>query len=542
MNRWAMGGAAAFAALTLATPRAEACGGFFCSNQPMDQAGENILFAIEGDGTMTTVVQILYSGEADRFAWILPIPSVPTLSVGTDALFDQLAATTQPRFQLSYEQTGTCRMEPSCWDGRYEDTADPGSPGSDAGAFADAGASGPTVVLREVVGPYDAVVLSGGTAEQLHQWLTDNDYEIPESSIPLIASYVESGHLFVAIRLLSDRSTTEIQPLVMRYSEPEPCVPIRLTAIATVPDMPIIAYFLGDARAVPTNYSLVEGEPNDPGLFLGTRSYQSYLSEAVDAAGGRAFMTDYAGVTPSLSLEAASVADLATLTSPRAFMQALMMRGYTGDSQLLALLTRFMPPPEGMDPQSYYNCLAQSWCSGVEGALDAPGLVAAIDETIVRPRADATAMLARHARTTRLATTMSAAEMTIDPTFRLDRGVDQDVSNLHQARLVTECAPEYYYWSAPQHMVLPDGTEVHLRDGVPYYGDDDDYCDDMRAGEWGPWVDRERLLRTSERSRLRPAGGGPICSAQPGVRHTTGALVALGIVALGIAARRRRSR
>ena len=65
--------------------RASACGGFFCQSAPMNQAGENILFSIEDDRSMTAYVQIFYQGEADAFAWILPLPSVPELSVGTES-------------------------------------------------------------------------------------------------------------------------------------------------------------------------------------------------------------------------------------------------------------------------------------------------------------------------------------------------------------------------------------------------------------------------------------------------------------------------
>ena len=43
------------------SPPAAACGGFFCSQQqPVNQAAERIIFADNGDGTITAVIQILY--------------------------------------------------------------------------------------------------------------------------------------------------------------------------------------------------------------------------------------------------------------------------------------------------------------------------------------------------------------------------------------------------------------------------------------------------------------------------------------------------
>ena len=72
------------------TPSAKACGGFFCSlQQPVDQAAERILFTKEGN-EMVTHVQIQYTGPSENFSWILPVPSVPELGVGSDVLFQNL--------------------------------------------------------------------------------------------------------------------------------------------------------------------------------------------------------------------------------------------------------------------------------------------------------------------------------------------------------------------------------------------------------------------------------------------------------------------
>ena len=49
-------GAALLGGVTLASSPAEACGGFFCSaQQPVNQAAERIIFADNGDGTITAL-------------------------------------------------------------------------------------------------------------------------------------------------------------------------------------------------------------------------------------------------------------------------------------------------------------------------------------------------------------------------------------------------------------------------------------------------------------------------------------------------------
>jgi hypothetical protein len=63
---------------------------------PIVQAGERILFAIDS-GKVTAHIQIQYAGDADEFGWILPLPSVPTLELGTDELLNQLLTGNQPK-------------------------------------------------------------------------------------------------------------------------------------------------------------------------------------------------------------------------------------------------------------------------------------------------------------------------------------------------------------------------------------------------------------------------------------------------------------
>ncbi len=63
------------AVLAVGTRTADACGGLFCQNDPVDQAAERIIFAKNDDGTITTLVQIDYTGSAPDFSWILPMPS-----------------------------------------------------------------------------------------------------------------------------------------------------------------------------------------------------------------------------------------------------------------------------------------------------------------------------------------------------------------------------------------------------------------------------------------------------------------------------------
>ena len=88
---------------TIWAPSASACGGFFCTNVPVDQDAERIIFTQNRDGTVSAYVQIEYTGAAPDFSWILPLPeAIPADAVevpeGAMEAFRELEATTDPVF------------------------------------------------------------------------------------------------------------------------------------------------------------------------------------------------------------------------------------------------------------------------------------------------------------------------------------------------------------------------------------------------------------------------------------------------------------
>lgn len=87
---------------------ARACGGFFCdlvNNQPIpvDQTGENILFAIdEAARTVEAHIQIQYTGDPLKFGWVIPVTAEPDFAVGSELLFTNLLAATVPTYSFTF--------------------------------------------------------------------------------------------------------------------------------------------------------------------------------------------------------------------------------------------------------------------------------------------------------------------------------------------------------------------------------------------------------------------------------------------------------
>ena len=283
-----------FTVSALAAQSAWACGGFFCNNQgvPIEQNAERILFAVDEDaGTVETHVQIFYEGPADEFAWIVPVPADPVVSLTTDRLFAQLSSILAPRFILNVENEDGCetRVFPGGQDVALNDVAVASSGGT--------GTATETVQVSQAgnVGPYEMVVVQAETESGLLDWLQDHNYNIPDSVGPALAPYVGKDAYFLALRLRKDVSTGSLTPISFTYPGDRAAVPIQLTSIAATDDMRVEAYVLGDHRAVPKSYLHVEINEASIDWWNNGDNYYDVITQAADEAGGQAFATDYAG-------------------------------------------------------------------------------------------------------------------------------------------------------------------------------------------------------------------------------------------------------
>ena len=158
-----------------------ACGGFFCQTTPINQAAERILFVVD-EGTVTTHVQIDYSGEAADFAWILPVPSVPELHVSHNEIFNQLDFATQPTFLLNWqrnEETEGCDDAIEWLMGGCPVCVQTGPPVN--------------VLAQRQVGPYETAIIASEDAGAVTAWLQENEYALDALGEDLLRPYVDEG-------------------------------------------------------------------------------------------------------------------------------------------------------------------------------------------------------------------------------------------------------------------------------------------------------------------------------------------------------------
>ncbi len=450
----------------LAAPRAEACGGFFCAQAPINQAGERIVFGVRGN-SVEAHIQIQYQGSADKFAWVVPVTAKPTLGIGSPRLFTFLDIQTQARFSLQWDNSCS-RGFPWGLPGNASDGAEsPTAPSEDGGV---------TVVSQEQVGPYDAAILTADDAVALRTWLTTNGYDIPESAGTALEPYVGGGFYFVALKLQQNKEVGDLRPIVVKFEGSRPCIPIKLTSIAAQPDMPIIAYVLSEKRAIPINYRHVLINPTRIDWLSGGRNYPQVATAAVDEAGGRAFLTEFAGSASSISqnigmfMPSYDTSALARYSHPVDFAMALLNMGMGQEPTMQSLLRKYIPMParlvaQGMPEMQFYNQLS-FYRTDIDtdpgrAPFDAAGFLKEIQDTIVTPNTEALALVRGYPYLTRLYTTMSAEEMTVDPDFDFNSDAP-DVSNVFTAKASFESCEDDFS-KREVKITLPDGRYFYTR-------------------------------------------------------------------------------
>jgi hypothetical protein len=566
------------------TPTADACGCFVPPDPsvPIVQAGERILFSHE-NGIVEAHIQIQYNAEGgEQFGWLVPVPAVPEVTLGTDELFTQLINTTQPLYRLDREYVGNCPFDPARGggggfggapsnDSSGEGTQEPGDPQS-------------PLVVQDSVGPFGFAVLRSDSMQPMLDWLSENGYFVPAGTDEAIAPYITPGGYFLALKLEAGNDAGDIQPIVLTYESDLPMIPIVATSVAATPDMAVQVWSLGESRAIPRNY--YHTRVNDAKLdwINGAQNYADVITDAVDEAEGHhSFVTEYAGSSAVMvdqldpSWRFGDLSQLAGITDAVGYIEFLNQNGFqiigssgqppfftpTYGSQILAILGRHLPVPQGLldvdvTPSDYYNNIGYylgfykednpEQFVDLDTEFDPYQLTLELEERIVDPSVHAGKLFRKHSYLTRMFTTLSPEEMTKDPVFSFNPDLPS-VSNNHTGRLVYFCGliPDDSLTTTPAVLVTADGWELNYPNGTG----------GLNNNGYNKWVDVEmphshftQVLREEgnpdnvsdntdaifQAINAENNGGG--CSTG-GSSGPLGAVIIFGLIALAGARRRR---
>jgi hypothetical protein len=244
----------------LATPATPvlADGGFFTEEMFYDlyQSAQRAVILYEnstgnstgnttGNGTEHLILSVSFEGDAEDFAWVIPVPNKPEIAVSDPELFWELSDFT--RTEIPPEHGFGC---------------------ADFGGAAPGDQDGVDVVEEQVVGPYATAILSATNATALADWLNANGYIFPEDGEEIISEYIEKEWYFVATKINAVEEDTgyalaegAIEPIVLSFASDKIVYPLRITSLsATAPQ--VLLYVFADHIVVPEQYPLYIGYGN----------------------------------------------------------------------------------------------------------------------------------------------------------------------------------------------------------------------------------------------------------------------------------------
>jgi hypothetical protein len=254
--------------LLLAWNVAWACGGLVTLDHTEQLAQSDALQAIldVGADAVTVEYRVHYGGNANEFAWIIPVPGqVTDVQEGDDARFETLATLTAPQVNV-YEDPESSSSSPGCACGGYatkdgdlaggRNLSDTGAGGADLGV---------AVVGQGYAGDYSYTVLDATDSGALTTWLTDRGYDLTYAAAP-IDQYVQDplGYQWIAVQLVPTLSDTPdegvtISPLRITYGRAtgddklHALYPSRMGSTIQLPEVRTELYVIDDGHAVAGN-------------------------------------------------------------------------------------------------------------------------------------------------------------------------------------------------------------------------------------------------------------------------------------------------
>ncbi|MDT8389684.1 MAG: DUF2330 domain-containing protein [Lentisphaeria bacterium] len=188
------------------------------------------------EDSQTMILQVKYQGPAQDFAWIVPLPGKPDVSVikPEDNPFEEISRYTQVRDRYRY---GRKLMDDEQIGG------------------------GVTVLERKVVGPYDIAVLAAEEADALLQWLNKHGFAFPGSRQDVLAHYTRKKWFYVAMRIDPDQlqnddigklKTGELQAIRFKFKTQQAVYPLKISSV-NAGETTLLLYLLGEQPLVPVN-------------------------------------------------------------------------------------------------------------------------------------------------------------------------------------------------------------------------------------------------------------------------------------------------
>ena len=202
-----------------------------------------------GNSTEQLILSVSFQGDAEDFAWVIPLPDKPEIAVTDTELFWELSDFTTKGLPSGGGGYGFMCL----------------------GGAAPSDQEGVDVIEEQVVGPYATAILSATNATALADWLNANGYIFPEDGEEIINEYIEREWYFVATKINAVEEDTgyalaegAIEPIILSFASDEIIYPLRITSLSTMSSTApeVLLYVFTDQVMVPEQYPLYVGYGN----------------------------------------------------------------------------------------------------------------------------------------------------------------------------------------------------------------------------------------------------------------------------------------
>jgi hypothetical protein len=295
-------GAAVVAILAqLSVGPANAFCGFYVAqaDSKLFNTSSKVVLARDGDQTAITMASD-FQGDAKEFAVVVPVPTFierKQIGVVDPRTIEHLDHYTAPRL-VEYHDDDPCNRM------MYLASAMPTAPPMLARSVQEsAKKNGVTIEASYDVGEYDVLILSANESNGLVNWLTDNQYRIPQGAEDVLGSYIKQNMRFfvakVNLERMKDLGNGYLRPLQVRYQSLKFMVPLRLGTVNARGPQDLIVYALTkNGRIESTNYRTVK-IPSDIDVPLYVKDefgsfYKALFDRAVSRESMRAVFVEYA--------------------------------------------------------------------------------------------------------------------------------------------------------------------------------------------------------------------------------------------------------
>lgn len=226
--------AVAVALAALATePEAKADGLFFADQLTFSRYREKAYIhepeqkaaIIWRNGVEDLIISPRFSAPSERFAWVVPTPSRPTVAKVSGAIFHELAKLAVPYV--------------------------PKTPGTERAKQA-AGVGEVSLLERKTVGAYDVAVLQANDPHALMRWLKANKFVVPPAAEGPMRQLIQERWTFVAMRVRVAEAARGLRegtlaPVRLTFRTAKPVYPLRLSAALPSP-FDVVVYLIVPCR------------------------------------------------------------------------------------------------------------------------------------------------------------------------------------------------------------------------------------------------------------------------------------------------------